>query len=177
MARKTQQDWLDAGLKMLADDGATALNIDRLAAALGVTKGSFYHHFPHFQAYKDSLLALIEDVGFHQVLLHVDQGGTPAEKLRRLFTYVYPYPLGIENSLRAWATQDAEVEALQRRLDTQRVEYVAAQYRQLMPDAKQADAMAKMVYALFIGMQSLIKSIPDMPQDTFEQFMRMYLME
>ncbi|MEV0081899.1 TetR/AcrR family transcriptional regulator [Saccharopolyspora sp. NPDC050642] len=40
-----KQDWLDAGLEILADQGVPALTIDRLATKLGLTKGSFYHHF------------------------------------------------------------------------------------------------------------------------------------
>ena len=41
----TRREWLDAGLELLADEGAPAVTIERLTGKLGVTKGSYYHHF------------------------------------------------------------------------------------------------------------------------------------
>ena len=43
--RLTQLDWVNAGIEMLADEGIGAVKIERLASMLGVTRGSFYHHF------------------------------------------------------------------------------------------------------------------------------------
>ena len=43
--RLSRQEWIDAGLKAMARDGVDAVRIERLAAALKVTKGSFYWHF------------------------------------------------------------------------------------------------------------------------------------
>ena len=44
--RLSVDDWLQAGYTLIAEDGLQALKIDRLCAGLGVTKGSFYWHFP-----------------------------------------------------------------------------------------------------------------------------------
>ena len=56
----SKQAWLDEGLRTLADEGAPALRIDRLAGRLGLSKGSFYHHFDGMAGYKDALLAHFE---------------------------------------------------------------------------------------------------------------------
>jgi AcrR family transcriptional regulator len=37
--------WLNAGLQALRKGGVGAVRVERLAADVGVTKGSFYHHF------------------------------------------------------------------------------------------------------------------------------------
>ena len=37
--------WLSAGLEALRKGGVAAVRVERLAADVGVTKGSFYHHF------------------------------------------------------------------------------------------------------------------------------------
>ena len=37
--------WLGAGLEALRKGGVSEVRVERLAAALGITKGSFYWHF------------------------------------------------------------------------------------------------------------------------------------
>ncbi|MEV0105289.1 helix-turn-helix domain-containing protein [Nocardia sp. NPDC050799] len=41
----TVDDWLQAGYTVLAEEGFRALELDEICRRLGVTKGSFYHHF------------------------------------------------------------------------------------------------------------------------------------
>ena len=59
------QDWLDQGLKTLADSGFTALKAEPLAKAMGVSRGSFYWHFA--------------DIGaFHAAILHIGAKSPPS---------------------------------------------------------------------------------------------------
>ena len=51
---------MDEGLRVLAAEGAPAVRIDRIAARLGLSKGSFHHHFAGADGYKRDLLALYE---------------------------------------------------------------------------------------------------------------------
>ena len=44
----------------VADEGAAALTLQRLLARLGVSHGSFYHHFANRQALTDAMLAYWE---------------------------------------------------------------------------------------------------------------------
>lgn len=46
MKRFSRQDWLDAGVSALSEDGVGAVTIDALCRRVGKTKGSFYSHFP-----------------------------------------------------------------------------------------------------------------------------------
>ena len=39
---KTRDDWISAALAALAEGGIEAVKVERLAARLGVSKGSFY---------------------------------------------------------------------------------------------------------------------------------------
>ncbi len=52
--------WLDLGLDVLATDGLGALRIDPLAARLGLSKGSFFHHFASAAAFRSALLERYE---------------------------------------------------------------------------------------------------------------------
>jgi AcrR family transcriptional regulator len=56
-ARWTREDWLAFGEDQLKTGGPGALALDRICAAAGRTKGSFYHHFASTDAY---LAALVE---------------------------------------------------------------------------------------------------------------------
>jgi len=73
MATTTKRKWLEEGLTLLAKSGAGALTIEMLTSRLGVTKGSFYHHFQHFQDYKEHLLSFYEDERTLQVIESAEQ--------------------------------------------------------------------------------------------------------
>ena len=45
MSRKEPADWVDAALEAIEEGGLPAVAVEPLARRLGVTKGSFYHHF------------------------------------------------------------------------------------------------------------------------------------
>ena len=53
LARK---DWCKAGLAALTADGEKGLTISRLAERLGVTYGSFYHHFENSEEFHAAVL-------------------------------------------------------------------------------------------------------------------------
>ncbi|RTL63482.1 MAG: TetR/AcrR family transcriptional regulator, partial [Hyphomicrobiales bacterium] len=54
--RLARADWVKAGLKALAREGASALKADRLARELGVSRGSFYWHFADVDAFHRAVL-------------------------------------------------------------------------------------------------------------------------
>ena len=51
----TPTDWLEAGQSLLRRGGLRALKLRPLAEELRVSTGSFYHHFPDFDAYQGRL--------------------------------------------------------------------------------------------------------------------------
>ncbi|MBM7092942.1 helix-turn-helix transcriptional regulator, partial [Streptomyces sp. S12] len=50
--RLSADDWAQAALDLIAEQGVAAVAVEPLARRLGVTKGSFYWHFPS----RDALL-------------------------------------------------------------------------------------------------------------------------
>ena len=54
--RLTVVEWVQAGFAILAEEGITALKIDRLCSRLAVTKGSFYWHFADIAGYRAALI-------------------------------------------------------------------------------------------------------------------------
>ena len=151
MARAAQQDWLLMGFRVLEEQGATALTIDRLTTLMGLTKGSFYHHFRGFAEYKTALLALFEKEHTLAIIRILNVAATPLAKLNRLFDIACVAPPHLEIAIRAWALQDDEVRVIQARVDEQRIEYVKGLCVLLVTDEAHALASARGAYAILIG--------------------------
>lgn len=147
---------MQEGIVVLAELGAPSLRIDRLAERLGMTKGSFYHHFEGLAGYRRDLLAYIEEQSTLRYIANVEtvEGLDPRAKLERLMNLVLEdtkrdEPLEI--ALRAWAMQDEEVREAQRRTDAIRIDYLRDLCKQLGCSARQALDMARVLYLLLIG--------------------------
>ena len=123
--RRSQRDWLLTGLGLLASEGGVRyLTIERLCARLGVTKGSFYHHFADVNGYKTHLLRFVEEEGTLEIITQVEVEATPRLKLDRLLDVTLRDIAPLEVAFRASALQDAEVSAVQQRIDTGRLGYL-----------------------------------------------------
>ena len=55
-ARSDKEVWLRAALETVATEGGENLRIEPLARRLGLTKGSFYHHFRDRQDFIDQMV-------------------------------------------------------------------------------------------------------------------------
>lgn len=161
MARKTKIDWLEEGLQILGEEGAMALKIETLTSRMGVTKGSFYHHFENFLAYKISLLDWAEQRGTLRTIALTEEAGTAAEKFDRIVQVSADEDSRIDVALRAWALQDPLVADYQERADRQRLAYIESLCLELISDVEQAHVTAQMLYALYVGMTQIIPPIQD----------------
>src|SRR6478609_3585748 len=81
------KDWLDQGLKTLAESGFTALKADPLAKAMGVSRGSFYWHFADIAAFHAALLKRWREIAAEQIIADVEADSDEPLKalLRRTF--------------------------------------------------------------------------------------------
>jgi AcrR family transcriptional regulator len=152
VARKTKTDWLEAGIKILATQGSGALTIDHLAERLGVTKGSFYHHFRSQADYRDALL----EHWYGAMAPIADVPETAAEALAALDRVVDSLPVGTEYrdpgmAIRYWATHDAGVHDFLRKVDGERVAYAEGLIAVIVGDPERAHLLARFLYALVIG--------------------------
>jgi AcrR family transcriptional regulator len=143
MAMVGKRDWLDAGLVLLAEQGAPSVTIERLTERLGLSKGSFYHHFKGMSGYRT---ALLEHFEAERTTRFVEQAeaseGDRLSALLRLVLAPGPGP-ELEIAVRAWALQDAEARAVQERVDSARVAYLA----EISGDA----GLAQALYLVVVG--------------------------
>jgi AcrR family transcriptional regulator len=175
MARKVRQDWFIEGFRILAERGASALTIDELTTRLGVTKGSFYHHFGSSDSFRDALLTFWEEEATLNIIRAAES--TPAPKLTTLLALtLQPEPAeGIEVAIRAWALRDAAVRTYQQRVDEQRLAYLSRLCREAGYEDAQAARMSQMIYAIYVGAQQIVPPLgAEALRHLYEEFVRMY---
>lgn len=159
----TRTSWLEQGLEVLATDGVRALTIERLGAALGLSKGSFYHHFPGMPAFRTALLLHYESAYTTRYIEAVDSvDDAPADaRLRHLLDLVLAEDRATspEVAVRSWALQDAEARATVERVDQARIDYLRGLWHAITGDETEATDMATLLYVVLIGSEQLLPPV------------------
>jgi AcrR family transcriptional regulator len=174
----TRSDWLQAGLTAVVVDGPNGLRIDRLCRRVGVSKGSFHHHFAGAADFKRSLLAAYENLVVEALDQAIDQteAATPQAALAGLTVAITGTPgfyrPELEVAMRAWAFSDAEVRAVQERVDSQRLESLYGIWSKILNDSAQAHTAALLPYLVGIG-ASLVQ--PPTPPDQLQRIYELLL--
>src|SRR3546814_13623456 len=88
--RLSAEDWAQAALDLIAENGVAAVAVEPLARRLGVTKGSFYWHFPSRDALLQAALERWESVAQDAVFGTLETIPDPREPLRTLVQLVAP---------------------------------------------------------------------------------------
>lgn len=156
----SRTEWLDAGLELLAAEGAPAVTIERLTAALGVTKGSYYHHFKGAAGYKAALLEYFEAQYTTRLIDTVEADREAGAKLQHLLRLVLSDAdsAALEIAVRAWALQDPDVRAAQERVDKARTGYLKKLCREVDADVD-PDRFAQLLYLILIGAEQVVPPI------------------
>lgn len=178
MTRKTKTDWLVEAFRVLSDKGFGGLTIDELTTRLGVTKGSFYHHFKDYEAFKIALLDFYEQAGTLQIIRLAEESSSPHAKLQRLFDIVTMEDLPLEVPIRIWAHSDGQVRGYQARVDAQRVDYIRGLCQQIVLDEGRALFIAQLFYAVLVGGEDMIPPLaPTTLRQMFEEISHYYQLQ
>lgn len=145
------KDWLDQGLKALAEHGYTALKAEPLAKALGVSRGSFYWHFADVEAFHAAILKHWREVAAERIIAEVEASAGGENPLQLLLRRVFGERLALERAVRSWATVNPAARAAVQAIDRRRVRYVQGLLGSsgLSPDV--AGARAQILYWAFLG--------------------------
>jgi AcrR family transcriptional regulator len=144
-------DWLDQGLKTLAQSGFTALKAEPLSKAMGVSRGSFYWHFADIGAFHAAILARWREVAAEQIIANVEAASGHEKPLVLLLRRVFSEKLTLENAVRTWASVDPIARAAVQAIDQRRLGYVASLFRQTGLTEEVASARAQVLYWAFLG--------------------------
>lgn len=173
--RKSKQDWLEAGLKTLGEFGVRGLTIERLTGELGVTKGSFYHHFRDVEDFREQLIAFWAD----QYLSTASNLPDDSEELIALLDAIMEDGFGSitepEIAIRVWAQQDNMVGSYVEQVDSVRRDFLLKVFRSMVGDDEQARMMADMFSTMLIGSITVLPRVsPERVMDLYREFKRLY---
>ena len=152
--RTPRTSWIDEGLRALGVGGPDAVRIEKLAQALGVTKGGFYWQFEDRRALLEEMLDAWERVMIDEVIERLEgEGGDARAKLRRLFgvTSSGGDLMEIELAIRDWARRDGAVAKRLRHVDNRRMEYMRSLFGAFCPDEDDVEVRCMIFYSLWIG--------------------------
>ncbi|HVX98239.1 MAG TPA: helix-turn-helix domain-containing protein [Pseudorhodoplanes sp.] len=155
------QAWIDAAMETLADGGVDAVRVEPLAAALDVTKGSFYWHFADRRALLDALFAQWAAGRIAAIRDQVSSHEPPRMMLTRLADLYTRHAnvkgLAIELAIRSFARTDDGAAKLVRLVDTERLTHVTRLFGSLGWGLVEAQARAILFYSYLFG-QSLLEA-------------------
>ena len=152
--RTPPASWIDEGLRALGAGGPEAVRVEKLAQALGVTKGGFYWHFEDRGALLDEMLETWERVYVDEVIERVEgRGGDARAKLRYLFAIALSSSdlPKIELAIRDWARRERSVARRLRRVDNRRMDYMRSVFGAFCEDDDEVEVRCLLAFSLFIG--------------------------
>jgi AcrR family transcriptional regulator len=167
------QDWLDQGLKTLAQSGFTALKAEPLAKAMGVSRGSFYWHFADIGAFHAAILKHWREVAAERIIANIEAASKHEDPLALLLRRVFGEKLTLESAVRTWATLDPTARAAVQAIDQRRLGYVEGLLKQSGLPTERAHARAQILYWAFLGFALSDRPLPkDRHQAMLDEMLR-----
>jgi AcrR family transcriptional regulator len=167
------KDWLDQGLKALAESGFTALKAEPLAKTMGVSRGSFYWHFADVEAFHRAILRHWRDVAAERIIADVEAAADEGDPLQLLLRRVFGERLALESAVRSWAAVDRAAKSAVQAIDRRRLSYVESLLGASGLSVDVARARAQILYWAFLGFALSDKPLPRAQQQSvLEEMLR-----
>ncbi|MEN1925766.1 TetR/AcrR family transcriptional regulator [Luteimonas sp. MJ293] len=172
-ARLSTDDWAQAALDLIAEQGVAAVAVEPLARRLGVTKGSFYWHFPSRDALLQAALERWESVEQEALFGALERITDPHERLRNLIQMV-----AVE--IQSHAIYSALLQALDHpivqpvigRVSERRLQYLTSAFCQVGFEEAKAKHRARLAYSAYVGFLQLSSQLPQsrLDHETYEKY-------
>ena len=151
-------DWLQQALEIFVDEGIDAIRITRLAADLGVTRGSFYWHFQNRDDLIEALVSYWKDKNTAAITESIMQASSLADGIFRIFETCIDATLfdpRLDLALREWARRSPAIHAMVDHEDAARIEALRRFYLRFDFPMPQALIRARVLYYSQIGFYAL----------------------
>lgn len=171
--RLSADDWAQAALALIAEQGVSAVAVEPLARRLGVTKGSFYWHFPSRDALLQAALERWELFEQQDVFGTLEDVSDPSQRLRQLFLMaaheVTPHVIYSELLK---ALDHPMVRPVIDRVSRRRLDYLIKAFHQAGLSGDAAQHRARLAYAAYVGFLQLTMHLqqPKQAREEFEAY-------
>ncbi len=171
--RLSADDWAQEALDQIAEQGVASVAVEPLARRLGVTKGSFYWHFPSRDALLQAALERWETVEQEEIFGSLERVPDPRDRLRALFQVVaHEVKSHIIYSELLKALDHPAVSPVIGRVSERRLDYLTASFRQAGLGRTAAQHRARLAYAAYVGFLQLSLQLkqPRLQHEEFEAY-------
>lgn len=165
------RDWVIEGLRTLAAVGIEGVKVERLATAMGISKGPFYWRFANRAELLDAMLATWRKEFTAQLIEQSASLAMPRARLETLLenvlvaTWRGTEVARVEGAIRAWAAQDPMAGRVVREVDRLRVSYLVDELGLMGIEADKAETMAKGIYLALLGLYTTRQYTPELADD------------
>jgi len=149
--RLTAQDWIDFALTTLAQDGFQALKADALARKLGVSRGSFYWHFPELGTFHARVIAHWRQTATEAIIADLEHYDSREQRLDALLRRAFGHHARLELRMRAWADENAEAARALVDIDRRRTAYIEQLLGEAGIPVPLAATRAQLLYWTYLG--------------------------
>ena len=131
--RLSRTSWLEVALELLQNDGINAVTVDALAIELGITRGSFYHHFKNRNDLSKEMLEYWKkrwtvDIRNDIASLGLD-GYQSLIALQNLIHH--RKSADYDAAIRAWAIHDEQAREIVGEADRIRLDFIRSQFEKI----------------------------------------------
>jgi AcrR family transcriptional regulator len=171
--RLSADDWAREALDQIAEQGVASVAVEPLARRLGVTKGSFYWHFPSRDALLQAALERWESMEQETVFGTLEAVTDPRDRLRALFRVVaHEVKSHVIYSELLKALDHPTVQPVIDRVSQRRLDYLTVSFRQAGMGRADAQHRARLAYAAYVGFLQLNLQLQQskLPHDEFEAY-------
>ncbi|MDZ4087371.1 MAG: TetR/AcrR family transcriptional regulator [Tabrizicola sp.] len=153
--RGTPDLWLDAAYALLVEGGVEAVKVMPLAQRLGLSRTSFYWHFPDREALLAALVDRWRARNTGNLVARCEApAATIAEAMLNLVDcWVDPqlFDSRLEFAMRTWGLTDPAVDRAMAEADATRIAAITALFRRFGYDETEADTRARTLYLTQVG--------------------------
>lgn len=149
--RLTSADWIAFAMKALAARGFEALKADVLARELGVSRGSFYWHFPDLGDFHAAVVSEWRNVATEAIITDIEVHDNRERRLEALLQRAFGENSRIEVRMRAWAQSNPVAAKAVGQVDRRRLGYIEALLAELGVPKAAAAVRAKLLYWAYLG--------------------------
>lgn len=153
--RGTPDLWLDAAYQLLVEGGVEAVKVMPLAEKLGLSRTSFYWHFPDREALLAGLVDRWKAKNTGNLVARCEApAATITAAMLNLFDCWYDDDLfdsRLEFAMRTWSLTDPTVARAMNAADAARVAAITALFRRFGYGEAEADTRARTLYLTQVG--------------------------
>ncbi|MEI8081901.1 MAG: TetR/AcrR family transcriptional regulator [Actinomycetes bacterium] len=147
-------DYVMTAFDILEQKGHSGITLGELCSRLGVSTGSFYHHFDGMDGFVDVFVTRWES----DQEVAMKAAASENSELRRILVakeLAAMFRHKAEAAIRAWSQSNPRVLEAQQRVDRMRRDNLAGLARRAGVDEHEADLLAAVGMAILVGMQQL----------------------